>query len=376
MTPRFLQLHALTSYGPANLNRDDLGSPKTVMLGGRKRLRISSQALKRAWRTSDLFEASLKGALGTRSKRFFLDYFESKGAASGIKATDFAKWIAPFATRFGDFDKKGESGEGAELKKELRALQLSTLVFLSDRERSALHAVLDKLVEERREARADEVETFAKLTGAADISMFGRMLASDPHHNVEAAAQIAHAITVHAAEPEDDYFSAVDDLNTVDSGSGHLGELGYGAGVFYLYACIDRKLLLENLGHDQDLAGRAIRALVECMATVAPTGKQKSFASHAAASYLLAELGDAQPRQLTAAFVQPVTDDDVIAAATRRLTGLVRGFDEVYGWNGQRFGVDALHPTRLADLSSVEAGALAGDSGLAKLCSFAAASGR
>ena len=29
---RFIQLHLLTSYPPANLNRDDLGRPKTAMM--------------------------------------------------------------------------------------------------------------------------------------------------------------------------------------------------------------------------------------------------------------------------------------------------------------------------------------------------------
>jgi CRISPR system Cascade subunit CasC len=52
----FIQLHLLTSYPPANLNRDDLGRPKTARMGEAERLRISSQSLKRAWRTSQLFE--------------------------------------------------------------------------------------------------------------------------------------------------------------------------------------------------------------------------------------------------------------------------------------------------------------------------------
>ena len=57
----FIQLHLLTSYPPSNLNRDDLGRPKTAIMGGKTRLRVSSQSLKRAWRTSDLFESALAG---------------------------------------------------------------------------------------------------------------------------------------------------------------------------------------------------------------------------------------------------------------------------------------------------------------------------
>jgi CRISPR system Cascade subunit CasC len=59
----FIQLHLLTAYPAANLNRDDTGSPKTVVLGGATRLRVSSQSLKRAWRTSELFEQALAGIL-------------------------------------------------------------------------------------------------------------------------------------------------------------------------------------------------------------------------------------------------------------------------------------------------------------------------
>ena len=64
----FIQLHMLVSYPPSNLNRDDLGRPKTAVMGGTQRLRISSQSLKRAWRTSDIFSKSLEGHIGIRTK--------------------------------------------------------------------------------------------------------------------------------------------------------------------------------------------------------------------------------------------------------------------------------------------------------------------
>ena len=64
----FIQLHMLVSYPPSNLNRDDLGRPKTAVMGGTQRLRISSQSLKRAWRTSDIFTEHLKDHMGKRTK--------------------------------------------------------------------------------------------------------------------------------------------------------------------------------------------------------------------------------------------------------------------------------------------------------------------
>ena len=70
-----------------------------------------------------------------------------------------------------------------------------------------------------------------------------------PCFNTEAAAQVAHAISVHSITVEDDYFTAVDDLNRAEDGAGaaHLGETEFAAGLFYLYLCIDKELLIGNL---------------------------------------------------------------------------------------------------------------------------------
>ena len=72
---KFIQLHLLTSYAPSNLNRDDLGRPKTARMGGTERLRVSSQSLKRNWRISDVFEHALGENIGTRTKRLGFEIF-------------------------------------------------------------------------------------------------------------------------------------------------------------------------------------------------------------------------------------------------------------------------------------------------------------
>jgi len=107
---------------------------------------------------------------------------------------------------------------------------------------------------------------------AVDIAMFGRMLASSPAFNVEAACQVAHAISVHPVVIEDDYFTAVDDLNNgmEDMGAAHIGETRFAAGLFYSYICINRELLIQNLDGNEDLANKAIRALTEAAVKVAP----------------------------------------------------------------------------------------------------------
>ena len=116
-------------------------------------------------------------------------------------------------------------------------------------------------------------------------------------------------LTTHRAIAEDDYYTAVDDLKSreepEDAGAGFIGVQEFGAGVFYL--CVDRGLLLRNLGEDaRSVRDASLAALVEAAATVAPGGKQTSFASRARALYALAEKGSGQPRSLAAAFLEPV----------------------------------------------------------------------
>jgi CRISPR system Cascade subunit CasC len=167
---------------------------------------------------------------------------------------------------------------------------------------------------------------------AADIAMFGRMLASSPAFNTEAAVQVAHAVTVHDVAVEDDYFTAVDDLNKGDEdmGAAHIGETEFGAGVFYLYICINRDLLQENMG-DKVLANKAVAALVEAAAKVSPNGKQNSFASRAYASYILAEKGEQQPRSLSVSFLKPVHGEDVLSKAIEAIVSKRANMEKVYG---------------------------------------------
>jgi CRISPR system Cascade subunit CasC len=370
MTPRFLQLHVLTSYGPANLNRDDLGVPKTAQFGGVNRLRVSSQCLKRTWRGSDVFQHALAGHLGTRTKRIGREV-EKILHDQGRSEKEIAEWSQAIAQQFGKLktaDGEATVGEGKKKGKEkAKSSELETLVFFSDEERDEVHRLARSL---ESAPTQDQLKLLRRHSHSADLALFGRMLADNPGFNVEAAAQVAHAITVHAAEPEDDYFTAVDDLNTrEETGSAHLGEAGFGAGVFYLYACINRDLLVGNLSGDMALANRTLKAFVECMTRVAPRGKQNSHASRAAASYALAELGDEQPRQLSAAFVRPVPGGDVLNTAVERMEALLQGFDAVYGAGTQRFGFD-VNKGGPASTSTVKADSLPGETLAAKLASF------
>lgn len=362
----FLQLHLLTSYPPSCLNRDDLNRPKTAVMGGVPRLRVSSQSLKRAWRISDTFHETVSDQMGIRSKELgrrmrdallngvaLADLLkpgalqtEPDGKVSDENAT---KWAWMIAGEFVDTKSKGGEGdtvdEESEVKSKKKAkksnvsketLKSEQIVFYSQKEIEVLSALIQSLRESGNSPTAEQLRTIKvkEANGSADLALFGRMLASSPDFNVDAACQVAHAITVHRAAVEDDYFTAVDDLNTreEDAGSAHIGEQGFGAGLFYSYVCIDCDLLRENLGGNADLTKKTIRALVEASATVAPTGKQNSFATRAWAPYVLAERGSRQPRGLSLAFMKPVNEygEGMIANAVTALDTMRTNLDKVY----------------------------------------------
>lgn len=366
----FLQLHLLTSYPPACLNRDELNKPKTAVMGGVPRLRVSSQSLKRAWRVSEVFREKLTGETGIRSKelgRRIKDALLSGTPLSAllkpdspqaepdrrISEKDAAEWAWMIAGEFvnkpgksGDEEsdveenqekddgrKKGKKSTKSNVSKE--TLKSEQVVFYSRNEIDALEKLVSALRESRSKAPTPAQLSGIKKKGAvgtADLAMFGRMLASSPDYNVEAACQVAHGITVHRAAVEDDYFSAVDDLNRREENVGFAfgGEQGFGAGLFYLYVCITCDLLKENLGGDAATASQAITALIEAAATVAPSGKQNSFGSRAWASYVLAEKGSRQPRSLSMAFLKPVRGGDMLADAVTALESMRDNLDKVY----------------------------------------------
>lgn len=324
---RFVQLHLLTSYPPSNLNRDDTGRPKTAMVGDANRLRISSQSQKRAWRTSETFEAALAGHLGTRTKRMGKEVFNAL-KEGGIDPKLAREWAKDVAGQFGKpkSDKKIENDADLEIEQ---------LAHFSPEEQDAIKALVAKLVARKDKPTENELKLLSHPRRAVDIAMFGRMLADAAEFNVEAAVQVAHAITVHRAAVEDDYFSAVDDLNKrEETGASHIGERGYGAGLFYLYLSIDRELLKKNLGNDEALTARALDALVNAVTKVSPTGMQNSFASRAYAGYVLAEKGNQQPRSLAQAFLKPVKpfgDESLFDKSFAALETRCKNFDAVYG---------------------------------------------
>ncbi len=320
----FLQLHLLTAYGPSNLNRDDTGRPKSVVFGGVHRLRVSSQSLKRAWRTSEIFASRLDGHLASRTQRLGKDVYGhliNSGMPEG-RALTTARTIAGI---FGKIRKEGDD----------EPTFIEQLAFVSPEERSKAFELADRLLAGGIVDGLKADELLQKVDTGADIAMFGRMLADDPKFNREAAVQVAHAVTTHRAIAEDDYYTAVDDLKSRDepddAGAGFVGVQEFGAGVFYLYVCVNRGLLLQNLDQNRAVRDASLAALCEAASTVAPRGKQASFASRARAFYALGEKGSAQPRSLAAAFLKPITGNDQGAQSIAALEDFRDRLDTAYG---------------------------------------------
>jgi len=322
----FLQFHLLTTYPPSNPNRDDQGRPKQAMLGGAPRLRLSSQSIKRALRESPVFQQGLEGHLGTRTKRLGVE-LQAELEASGV-AEDRAREVANMVAKV--FSKL-ETPKKNEMEKPIT----TTLAFVSPDEWALARDLAKKMLdgEDLPDGKALKKLVLRQADGAVDIAMFGRMLADDPDFNREAAVQVGHAITTHRALAEEDWYSAVDDLNKREDGlgAGHLGEHGFGSGVYYLYACVNVDLLIENLAGDRALASRALDALARALATATPRGKQNSHAHHPRAHFIRAERGFQQPRDLTGAFFKPVRDADLEGVSVAGLRKMVGDLDAAYG---------------------------------------------
>jgi CRISPR system Cascade subunit CasC len=207
---RFVQLHLLTSYPPANLNRDDLGRPKTAIMGGVQRLRISSQSLKRAWRQSELFEEAVKGHVGIRTremgKAIYTALTQGRALVSalnpaeppmrigeGIKDKDAKAWARQIAGVFGKLDehtadekKKLEDKNLDPLERqklELKLLKIKQLAHLSPDEIQQIGDLVESLIRERRAPQAEELDLLRKKHKSADIALFGRMLADAPNYS-------------------------------------------------------------------------------------------------------------------------------------------------------------------------------------------------
>ncbi len=353
----FIELHALRSFPPSNLNRDDLGSPKTAVFGGARRLRISSQCLKRTWRMSEHFRGAFaEEQLGVRTNRLPEEVLRAIGDSLDEPARDGLLALlgsigkkgakAAAADEDDDEDKPKDAPKGAE--QAVAETRTAHLLFLSRQEiaavgtfaktrKDALTKALKKkkpdpeAIKKLRKELKDHMET-QTAKNAVDVGLFGRFVTSDEFDTVEGALQVAHGLGTQKVEVEYDYFTAVDDLGE-EPGAGHLGESEFASSVLYLYACCDLGQLERNLGArtatgraaDKEtlaLARKSLPALVRAMAESTPKGKKTGTAPHTPAEYVEVVVRRGAPLSFANAFTKPVDareqGGDVMAASIAR----------------------------------------------------------
>jgi len=187
----------------------------------------------------------------------------------------------------------------------------------------------DKLVNEYK-------KIFENRNSAPDIALFGRMLADDPKLSMDAACQVAHAISTHRVNMDVDFFTAVDDLLTEeDRGAGMMGVTGFNSACFYRYATIDWEQLLSNLGGNRELALKTIKGFLLASVQAVPTGKQNSFAAQNPPSLLMAVVRkDGMCWSLANAFEKAVHEDNNHSLVENSIIALDRywgDLERVYG---------------------------------------------
>lgn len=329
-----VQIHMVQNHAPSNLNRDDTGSPKEALFGGAVRARISSQCLKRSIRQSQVFRTAMADHLGMRTRRLpheVRQLLEARGVEP--EATEA---IARKATIFGS-DKESDDGTTRQL------------IFLGHDELTELTDALLALYEENPAAfvkmKRDELERNVRSTlpRSVDIALFGRMTTSATFEDVQAASQVAHAISTTRVEHQFDYFTAVDDLKTDaddDHGAGMIGDIEFNSATYYKYFAIDAAALTENLGGDAETAQRAVVAFLRAAALTTPSGKQNTFAAHNLPDAILVEVSDAHvPVSYANAFVDPVRANasaDVVSASVARLSAYAQDLGRAYGLKRER----------------------------------------
>ena len=348
----FLQIHTLTAYPASLLNRDDAGLAKRIPFGNAIRLRVSSQCLKRHWR-EDLTRRLPDVPDGQRTRSFFTRTVLPMAVSAGLDQALATSMIEPLAKAAID----GGVKEGGDLNQPVlfglrEADYFVQMLVQASREVDPVKALVERL---KSKEEKDNIKAMGKAAAGLTAALFGRMVTSDLLARVDAPVHVAHAMTVHAANTEMDYFTVVDDLNRDDeTGAAHANQTELGSGLYYGYVTVDVPLLVSNLTgcETQDwrsqhaaLPRRVLEALLSSIVQQSPGAKKGSTAPYAWADFLLLEVGKTQPRTLTNAFLDAVpwkdAKQDLRVLAMNRLVDYLRRLDEMYGaptggWGGHR----------------------------------------
>jgi CRISPR system Cascade subunit CasC len=357
MFTMLIQIHMLQNYAPSNLNRDDTGSPKDAIFGGVRRGRISSQCLKRSIRRSTTFEQAFRedGLLGSRTKSL------PEMIARELKAMQVPQEdITAIKSRVSAIGRESAKATGARAGEE-EELETKQLIFLAPNE---LRPLAEALLAQYREAgtkwssqKIDEItKKLAPVSPlSVDVAMFGRMTTSAAFENVQAAVQVAHALSTNALSQEFDYYTAVDDLSG-ESGAGMIGDIEFNSCTYYKYLNVHWEGLLTNLGGDVAVSRRALLALLEAAIKAQPSGKQNTFAAQNLPDFVLVEVRDENlPVSYANAFLKPVRpgpngDPTLMERSVTAIHDYATRMRQCYGMEQDRRAALCLAGVELGDL--------------------------
>jgi CRISPR system Cascade subunit CasC len=344
--PMKVELHIIQNFPPSCLNRDDTNTPKDCEFGGERRARISSQCLKRAIRWNSMFQERLKGHLSVRSLRFPQQVYEAllQAGIQEDEARTVGKSLESIAKKEGETDEVRKGGTGSY---ELDILKTPQMVFYTDDEVAKCARQIKELLDQGmkvKEVLKRDKKKFVNLPKfptprSADIAMFGRMVTSEHFDNIDAACQVAHAISTNRVAMEMDFYTAVDDLQPEEeTGAGMMGVVGYNSSCFYRYALVDVEQLEENLGGDRELTERSVEGFIRAAVAAIPKGKQTSMAAQNPPDAIFAVVRkDGAPASLANAFVKPVRpsrDKDLVTASIEAMASYWERLVGLYGQDG------------------------------------------
>ena len=315
----YVDIHVIQNLPPSCVNRDDSGSPKSAIYGGVRRLRVSSQSWKRAARLyfNDLLDAS---DVGVRTKRV-VELLASRIAEEAPDLTENALSLAEGAFKAAKIKLSPPRG------KKNAPQESGYLLFLSTSQIARLAELAIASAHSGEALDAKTVKKIVKEAHAVDIALFGRMVADDTDLNVDAACQVAHAISTHAAENEYDFFTAVDDEKSrseeEDAGAGMMGTVEFSSATMYRYATINVDLLRHNLG-DSEATLKALEVFIRGFCLSMPTGKQNTFANRTVPESIVVTVREDQPVSLVGAFEEAVPAEGTHGYVDRSVKALAR----------------------------------------------------
>ena len=343
-----VELHLIQSFAPSCLNRDDTNTPKDCEFGGHRRARISSQCIKRAIRWDGTFRHQLEGYLSNRSLRFPNDVADALKAI-GVPE-DSANVIGKNLETIAKKEAKEREGEEKQssTQYELDIFKTPQMVFYTPDEvkrcADVIKALLDsgvkpqEAVKEVRDKNSTHFVHFPKPR-SADIALFGRMVTSDNFEDVDAACQVAHAISTNKVLMDMDFYTAIDDLQPeAETGAGMMGVTGFNSSCFYRYSLLDLDQLTTNLAGDAKLAGKTVEAFLRASVIAIPSGKQTSMAAQNPPDAIFAVVREkGAPASLANAFavpVRPTSEKSLVRASVEAMDAYWGKLARVYGEDG------------------------------------------